>query len=589
MNLAEKYGIDLSKEHKTQCPRCAKNGRDRNRNNLHVYGEDKGAHCFACAFTIPSLAHMEENGWVDDEDEEEVVTQDVITQEEAEKIKGYTTLKGYGTRGISDETYAFYAVRHKLSEETGKPVAQYYPITEEYARSGYKVRKLPKEFSTIGRMCVDSDLFGQWKHKNATGRFVVITAGEIDAMSGHQILEAYRQSKGSDFDPVPVVSGVLGEGGSAKQIQKQYDWFNRFQKIIICYDQDAAGEKAVKKIAKVLPKGKVFIMTLPMKDTNAMLEAGKNKQWISCFYDAKPYTPDGIVSSAELGEKIRLAASMEKMGLPPFMHELEKMMAGGIPLKVIINLASASGTGKSTIVDEMMYHWIFHSPYKIGTVTLESDSGQYGTKILSRHLGVKIDLIDNVEEKLAYLDSEEVLAAEQELYFLPDGTPRFYLIEERDGGIDSLKELIMNLIIACDCQIIILDPLQDILDGLGNEGGELFMKWMKGMVKSHDVTFINVNHVRKSGNQQKANSTGADMHEEDIHGSGSILKSGACNLLFSRNKEAEDPIERNTTKMKATKIRWTGATGVAGEYFYENETHTLWDLNDYMAAHPAGF
>jgi hypothetical protein len=128
--------------------------------------------------------------------------------------------------------------------------------------------------------------------------------------------------------------------------------------------------------------------------------------------------------------------------------------------------------------------------------------------------------------------------------------------------------------------------LQDILDGMSNEDQAVFLKWMKGMVKSHSVIFINVNHVRKSQGGKQANSTGADLFEEDMQGSSSIFKSGACNLLFTRNKEAEDPIERNTTRMKASKIRWTGHTGVAGEYYYDNMTHTMFDLQDWQGQQP---
>ncbi|WP_216648926.1 hypothetical protein, partial [Stenotrophomonas sp. MY18] len=87
--------------------------------------------------------------------------------------------------------------------------------------------------------------------------------------------------------------------------------------------------------------------------------------------------------------------------------------------------------------------------------------------------------------------------------------------------------------------MIILDPLQDILDGMSNEEQAVFMRWQKGMNKSHKVTFININHVRKSGQGGKQNSQGADLSEEDFQGSSAIFKSGACNLLFTRNKEAE--------------------------------------------------
>ena len=75
---------------------------------------------------------------------------------------------------------------------------------------------------------------------------------------------------------------------------------------------------------------------------------------------------------------------------------------------------------------------------------------------------------------------------------------------------------------------------------------------------------------------------GADLHEEDMMGTGDLYKSAACNLMFSRNKESEDDIERNTITMKATKLRWTGRTGIAGKYYYDNESHTMWDLDDWL-------
>lgn len=580
--MDNKWGVDLSYPHNCQCPRCARNGKDTAKDNLQVYGEGQGAYCHSCTFTILSDEERANRG-IDDEDEEDelVATREPITDEENAQIKGYTGLKSKGWRGIDDETNKFFGVRYTYDDETGEPDAQYVPTTIDGKLVGYKVRTFPKDFSgPVGVVGKDCDLVGQFRFPNG-GRTVVIVGGEVDQLSAYQMLADYQSSKG--YEAVPVVSPTVGETGCVKQIQAQYEWFNKFDKIIIGMDNDAAGEVALHKLAKVLPKNKVYVAKWSKKDPNAMLTSGMEKQFVNDYFKAKPYTPDGIVGSSGLGDKIREAAGMKKIPLPPFMHKLQQMMAGGFPLKTIINLGSASGTGKSTIVDEMTYFWIFNSPYKVGIVTLESDSGQYGTKLLSRHVGRKIDLIEDETDKLAYLDTPYVTEKEKELYFMPDGTDRFYLIEDRDGGLDSMKAKIEELIIACGCQLIILDPLQDILDGMSNEEQAVFLKWMKGMLKSHDVTFINVNHVRKSGGGQKANSTGADLFEEDMQGSSSIFKSGACNLLFTRNKEAEDEIERNTTKMKASKIRWTGKTGVAGEYYYSNETHTMWDKTDWLS------
>lgn len=570
---------------KNPCPFRGCNSSD----GFHWYGEGKGGFCWSCQKTILSDDKKQELGIDESEEEDEYVsTREQITAEENAQIKSYTGTDGKDWRGIRKETNAFFGVRYEYDQETGNPVAQYFPTTINSELAGYRVRRFPKDFSKgVGKVGKECDMVGEFRFQNHS-RTCLIVGGETKLLNSYQMLKDDQERRGKgEYETVAVVCSTLGEPGAHKQVQQRYEFFNKFEKIVICMDADSAGEKAAQDIAKVLPKGKAFIMKMRYKDADDYVEAGKQREFISDYWNAKAYTPDGIVASTELSSKVRELALLPKIPLPPFMHRVQKMMAGGIPLKVIINIASASGTGKSTIVEEMQYFWIFNSPYKIGTVTLESDSGQFATKILSRHLGRKIDLIEDIAEKMEYLNSPEVLEAERNLYFKEDGTPRFYLIEERDGGLESLKELVMELIIACGCQVIIFDPLQDILDGLSNEDQSVFLRWMKGMIKSHDVTFINVNHVRKSGGGQKANSAGAEMFEEDMQGSSTIFKSGACNLLFTRDKEAEDEIERNTTKMKASKIRWTGRTGVAGMYYYDNNTHTMFDKEDWLAEQPA--
>lgn len=587
MNIAEKYGIDLSREHKCQCPRCARNGKDRSKNNLHVYGEDQGAHCFACGFTVPSLTHMEEMGWTieEEEDYDEVMTQEKITPEEVEKIKSYTGMSGKGIRGITDETYKAYGVRHKMSEESGEPVAQYYPITEGYEGTGFKVRTLPKTFSVIGKMGTDSDLFGQWKFKNASGRYVVITSGEVDALSAYQMLENYRKSRSSDFEPIPVVSGVVGEKSSTKQIQKQYEWLNRFDKIVYFRDMDDAGEEAVHKIAKVVPKNKLYVASLPLKDVNEMLAKGKEKQFVSAFYDAKLYVPVGITASNDLIGKMKEYLSTPRISLPPFMHKLQAKLRGGIPVGCIATILAASGQGKSTFVDAMTLHWIMNTDRLVGVVSLEASEGEYGVNLLSSFTEFKMNLLESVEDRLKYIESEQAEENMQKLFSREDGSPRFFLV---DADIDTLVAKIEYLIISAECKIIVIDPIQDVFDGLGDDEQAKFMLWQKGWAKK-GINFVNISHSRKSGQGQKANSKGAELSEEDMHGHSSIFKSSAINLILMRNKDAEDPFERNTTICKMSKARGVGETGVVGEYYYENEAHKLWDKDDYLQTHSKGF
>lgn len=552
--------------------------------------DDNSWHCFVCGSTKLSDDKKEELGakpkGKNTKKQGEVMekVKPAITTEQIREIIASTGSSGKGFRKIRDDTYAKFGVRHEYSEEDSSVTKQFYPITRAGVASGYKVREIPKDFYSKGDVGKGCDLFMQ-RNFPTPDKYIVITEGEIDSLSAYQMLKDYYQRKGSPFE-IACVSGTVGKN-STYQIQKQYDFLSKFENIVISYDADAEGQAMIDELASVLPKGKVRVMKMRYKDANAYLEKGADQEFIKDFYDAEMYVPVGVVASNKISGEMRQEMQTPKIPLPPFMHKLQDMMAGGIPLGRIVNLGSASGTGKSTITDEILYYMIFNSPHKMGVVTLESTVGQYGIKLLSRHVSRKIELLDN-EVALEFMNSEDILQKEHDLFNDEDGNPRFYLVDDRGSDVHGLQSAIENLVISLNCKVIVLDPIHDVIASLPREEQDKFMDWQKSMVKSHNVTFLNVCHTRKTQGGETAGSAGADLHEEDFMGSSAIYKSGACNLVFKRNKEAEDDIERNTTIMKATKIRWTGKTGVAGMYYYDNETHTLYDLDDWKMQAPQG-
>jgi twinkle protein len=336
----------MAEEYKAQCPRCAANGRDRHRNNLHVYGDERGSHCFSCGYTKPSSDYLgkltAEQGYEDIDWESSFMAAEVITDEELDELKQFTTTKGFGVRGISDLTYKWYGVRTKVGEEDGKPLAHFYPIFEEGSIAGFKVRKLPKSFSTIGKVGNTSELFGLFRYRNSNSKVCVVTAGEIDCMSARDMLVQYAVQSGWTGEETPVVSPVTGETGSMKQLKAHYEWFDRFDKIILIFDNDEAGKEATDKAVKVLPKGKVYIASFNAKDVNELLEAGKQKEFINAYFKARQHVPVGIVGSGDLASKILEEVDVEKIMFPPFMSQLNEM-TGGLSLGRICNIGAGSG------------------------------------------------------------------------------------------------------------------------------------------------------------------------------------------------------------------------------------------------------
>lgn len=569
-------------EGKNACPfpKCGSS------DGFHWYGEGKGGFCYSCQRSILSDERKAELG-IDKEDfeEEEVMTREAITNEENERIKSYTGLDACGYRGLKKETNKFFGVRYQYDEVTGEPVKQFVPTTIGGELVGYRTRVFPKDFSQpVGKVGKECDMVFQFRFKTHT-KTCIISGGETKAMTTYQLLYDHQVARGkTEYETVAVVCSTLGESGAHKQVQAQYEFFNQFDRVLVCMDEDEAGRKATEEIIKVLPKGKAWVFKMRYKDADEYVAKGKPQEFINDFYAAKKYVPHGITASTDIQEKMKEFLNIPRLSLPPYLHKLQKMLRGGLP-PCIFNVLSASGTGKSTHIDAMTLHWIMNSGKMVGIIPMETSEGETGVNLLSSYAEFKMNLLETEAERLAYIETDEAQKLQQELFYKEDGSPRFYIL---DAEAHSLQQRVEYLIVSLGCEIIICDPLQDVLDLLGEDEQAKFMAWQKSWMKK-GIWFVNVNHSRKSGSGQKANSKGADLSEEDMMGSSTIFKSGGVNLILMRNKEAESDLERNTTIMKLTKARGVGETGIVGKYFYEMEKHKLWDLDDYLQSNPSQF
>lgn len=561
----------------TNCEDCGSS------DGLAVY-DDESSHCFVCGKTVPSEEFKEDNKAsrkskkVTKEkgaqlSENKVNSKPIITEEDNKAVKEKTVPSGNDFRGIRDDTYKYFGVRHSLNDD-GDVVEQYYPVTQEGELSGYKIREVPKNFRSMGRTGADCDLFMAFRF-NRGGKYVVITEGEVCALSAYQMLKDYNVKRGSEFE-IAVVSPTTG-ANSQKQIAANYKFLDSFDFVILAMDQDKAGKEAVEKIIPTLPKGKVKIMTMRYKDHNEYLEKEKYKEYVADFYDAKTYVPVGIMASSDLYDKILQQATVAKTPFPQWMGKLNELFVGGMPGSAIINIAADTGLGKTTLVNAMVEYWIFNSPHTVGVVSMELDASQYGEALLSQYIHRKISLIANADERMQFLKSDAIKTKANELFTREDGSPRFYLLDNRDGSVEDIQNTIEELVVGCGVKIIILDPLQDVLDGLSNEEQSLFMKWAKGLIKSHGSTLCLINHMRKT----PAGQSGAD-HESNIMGSSTIIKSASANILLKRDKMSEDLILRNTTEISVTKNRLYGLTGPAGAVYYDNNTARLHNLDDWL-------
>lgn len=254
-------------------------------------------------------------------------------------------------------------------------------------------------------------------------------------------------------------------------------------------------------------------------------------------------------------------------------------------------MSGPTGIGKSTYVNELLYYWIFNSPYKLGILSLEADRSEYSNVLASRHLGVKLNLLED-EEAISFLMLPENVEKRKNLWVNEEGSPRFFMMEERDGKLANIKKLIEQLIISCGCKIIVIDPIQDLFAGLSISDQEEFSAWLKITIKAYGVCFVCINHIRKPSN----GGVDANYSESEVKGSSSIIQSSFLTILLNREKDPDSSLSENEKKIlistmthRVSKNRATGLTGEAGSLFYDNATHTLYDLEEYKTINPELF
>ncbi len=217
-----------------------------------------------------------------------------------------------------------------------------------------------------------------------------------------------------------------------------------------------------------------------------------------------------------------------------------------------------------------------YSTLRTRWVLSESEVGELTENLLSIHLSKKLANIPDEEREDYYENNPEARAKHRELTTTEEGEDRYIILDHQGDTVDEdLKSKIEYMVKVCGCRIIILDPLTLALYGRSNEGMDEFMAWLLRFVKRELVSHINIVHVRKSSSGSRANSTGADIHEEDMKGSGSLFQVSMNNILLMRDKENKDPIIRNTTKVVVSKARRTGNTGQAGFWYYDNNTSRM--------------
>lgn len=391
------------------------------------------------------------------------------------------------------------------------------------------------------------------------GKTITICEGEIDTMAAHQM-------NGSKWPTVgmPSATGI-------KAVKDNLEYLNTFEEIYLAFDNDDAGKRATEDVANLFEPNKCKVVNLaPLKDVGEYLAEGKVEDYTRRWWNAQPFTPEGIVRGSSLWD---LVSTDDDTPSVPYPYDGLQEMTYGIRVGELVTLTAGSGLGKSAVVRELMYHLLNVTEDNIGCLFLEESTKRSALGFMSMAANKPLHLPDT--EKTP---EELRLAFDQTL-----GTDRIFLYDS--FGSNSLENIIgrvRHMAKAMDCKYIVLDHLSIVVSSQENGDerkaiDEIVTK-LRMLVQELRISLIMVSHLRRP--QGQGHEDGAATSLSQLRGSAAIAQLSDMVIGLERNGQAENEVLRNTTTVRVLKNRFSGITGPATYLYYDKTTGRLTETGE---------
>ena len=458
-------------------------------------------------------------------------------------------------RGITQATCLSYGVK----QDDEKHYYPYYDADNQL--SGLKIRNCADKSFSIQGDWKATTLFGQNKFAKG-GRNVTIHEGELDALAGFQMA-------GSKY---PHVSVKNGASAALKDCKAAYDWLNSFESIIISFDGDEVGQKAANEVAELFgSKCKIVKHAQGYKDACDYLKSGKQQEYIALWWNAEQWTPDGIIAGSTLWEEVTKPVE-KSLALYPWDGVNE--LTYGIRPAELITVTAGSGLGKSQFLREILWHLIRTTDGNIGCMFMEESVGKTAKSIMS--------LFAN---KPLHLPTTQVSPEElKDAFDNTLGTDRLFFWDNFGStDIDNVINRIRYFAKAADCKYVFLDHISMVVSSQSNgderKAIDELMTKLRMLVQETGICLIAVSHLKRP--ESKGHEEGAATSLSQLRGSGAIAQLSDLVIGLVRNAQAEDPIERNTTRVSILKNRFAGLTSPhCASLLYNKDTGRMLEIKD---------
>jgi len=422
-----------------------------------------------------------------------------------------------------------------------------------------KHRDSQKKFSISGDW-KQAQLYGQHLFGRG-GKYVTVVEGEFDAMAAYQML-------GSKW---PVVSIRNGAASAVKDIQKQYEWLDSFDSIVICFDADEPGQRAAQQVAELFgSKAQLFKHREGFKDASDYLQSRQMKEFSDQWWSAEVHVPDGIIVGSSLYDEVMKPLSPSDCEYP---FAGVNRLTYGIRKGELVTITAGSGLGKSQFVREIVWHILNKTEDNLGLMFLEESVRKTALSLMSLAANTPLHLPDNSATEQEKKDAFERTLA----------TDRIYLFDHFGStSVDNIINRVRYLARGLGCGYIFLDHISIVVSAQasGDERKAIdeIMTKLRMLVQETGIALIVVSHLKRP--ESKGHEEGAATSLAQLRGSGSIAQLSDMVLGLERNGQADDLTERNTTRVRVLKNRFSGTTGPACSLLYNHNTGRMTEVKD---------
>ena len=375
----------------------------------------------------------------------------------------------------------------------------------------------------------------------------------------------------------PVVSIMNGAASALQNCKKSFEYLNKFDTVVLCFDNDEPGKESARKVAQLFEPNKCKVVNLELKDANDYLKVGKAEAFTQAWWNAKAYTPAGIVNLADLGDSLFEEDFCETC-LYPWPDLNDKTY--GIRTGELVTFTSGAGMGKSSIIRELMHHIMMSTNDSIGVLAMEENIKNTAFNLMSVEANARL-YIKEIRDKFTPQQLREWRDATV-------GTGRFYAFDHF-GSIsnDDILDRVRFMAKALDCKWVFLDHLSILVSGQEDNGDErksidILMTKLRSLVEETGIALLLVSHLRRPTGD-KGHEDGREVSLSHLRGSASIAHLSDSVIALERNQQAGDETESNTTVLRILKNRYTGDTGIACKLYYDRQTGRMSQLdNEFM-------